>query len=148
MYCHWRSSYREGGVGIPLTGWTCHMFQPRTLISNVICHVLFGVQWVQLRWEVIVCFVDIGGIDDHKLLPKTFHIKGYGYGVQRHFQQYSSYTVAVSFVDRGNRSALRKSLTCHKSLTNFYHIMLYRVHLAISGIWTRNISGDRHWLHR
>jgi hypothetical protein len=51
---------------------------------------------------VIVCFVDIGGIDDHKLLPKTFHIKGYGYGVQRHFQQYSSYIVAVSFVDRGN----------------------------------------------
>ena len=24
----------------------------------------------------------------------------------------------------------RKPLTCHKSLTNFYHIMLYRVHLA------------------
>jgi hypothetical protein len=31
---------------------------------------------------VIVCFVDIGGIDDHKLLPKTFHIKGYGYGAK------------------------------------------------------------------
>ena len=23
------------------------------------------VQWVQLRWEVIVRFVDIGGIDEH-----------------------------------------------------------------------------------
>jgi hypothetical protein len=33
---------------------------------------LFCVQWVQLRWEVIVCFVDIGGIDDHHCLHFLF----------------------------------------------------------------------------
>jgi len=38
--------------------------------------------------------------------------------VQRNFQQYFSYIVAVSFIG-GNRSTRRKPPTCHKSLTNF-----------------------------
>ena len=43
----------------------------------------------------------------------------YGFGVQRHFQQYVSYIVAVSFIGGGNQSTRTKPSTCRKSLTHF-----------------------------
>jgi hypothetical protein len=41
------------------------------------------------------------------------------YGASRHFQQYFSYIVAVSFIGGRNRNTRRKPPTCRKSLTNF-----------------------------
>jgi len=39
--------------------------------------------------------------------------------VERHFLQYFSYIVAVSFIVGGKRRTRRKQPTCHKSLTTF-----------------------------
>jgi len=44
---------------------------------------------------------------------------GWFYGDKRHFQQYFSYIVAVSFIGGGNRSTQRKPPICHSSMTNF-----------------------------
>ena len=57
--------------------------------------------------------------------------KGYGYGVLCHFQQYFSYSMALSFIDL-------------PQVTD----KLYLVHLTMSRIQTHNFSDDGLWLHR
>jgi hypothetical protein len=41
------------------------------------------------------------------------------YGVHRHFQQYFSYIVVVSYISGGNRIIRKKTPTYRRKLTNF-----------------------------
>jgi hypothetical protein len=72
---------QEGNVRIPLTNLT--PIWPRNIVVpvpnqdmefNITCQGLYCIQWVQLRSEVVVRFVHIGGIDDHHCLNCLFII--------------------------------------------------------------------------
>ena len=57
------------------------------------------------------------------------------------FQQYFRYIVVVCFICRGNPEKTTDLLEVTDKL---YHIILYRVHLGMRGIWTDNASGDKY----
>ena len=78
MNCLWRPSYHEGTVGIPITVLTpphfCAYPKPGHGFPTSYVVVFFCVQWFQLRWEVIVCFVDFDGIYVHHCIKFLFII--------------------------------------------------------------------------
>ena len=60
-------------------------------------------------------------------------------GVLHHIQQYFSYIVAVSFIGGGTGRPWEK----HRPVESHWQTLSHNVvHLALTEIWTHNISGD------
>ena len=67
------------------------------------------------------------------------------YGVLRHFQEYFSYIVVVSFIGVVKPEYPEKT-TDMPQVTDKHNVVSSTPRL--SGIRTHNVINDRHWLHR
>jgi hypothetical protein len=63
---------------------------------------------------------------------------------RRHFQQYLSYIVAVSFIGLRKPGYPEKTTDLSQVADEIYHIMLYPVHLTMNGVRTHTIDTLQH----
>ena len=104
--------------------WTC--FSAANIKQNMVQVVstnktYHGMPKFSAAWEVNIFFIlaQNSNLDTAYYPGKKSEYGWLVYGVEHHFQQYSSYIVLVSFIGWGNWSIRRKPQTCGKSLTNF-----------------------------
>ena len=104
--------------------WRKNFFQ---MISIVICHGIFCVQWVEMR-VLVVCFVDIGRIVGHHYLNFLFIIIKWSFPYSRKF-----FTTLKKFLSFLAWSSLNLNALNLAHLRPYYILLLTKYNVWMEG---------------
>jgi hypothetical protein len=117
--------------------------------KSVCLWMAFNLDYV--IWDLAVCIVTLllyilYGITGHVFIPCTRVICHQHYLVIFMVMMFNA--TIFQLYHGGAVVFVKKTTNLSQATDKLYHIMLYRAHLAKSGIWIHIFSGDMHLLYR